>query len=361
MHEYENRKQYRQGDDYMARSRRRRTVGEWIGQRIRYPMVLAVLALLSGAILVDARARGQYVQGVELNIAGGVFTAVIMVFFAEPVLRKVRESDIRVVKRFDEEDFIRQLAATRRSVEILETWTFLLDGQYRAGFLEGIRIAAANGAKIRILLLHPESDAAIQRSIDLDRDARNEIRQNLRHLRKFVESRTDDAVEVRLYSSIPSAQCYRRDELFSFTLYGPDQLSNEGEQLVIRERHTTANWIKSQFETQWNADSTMSLRSYLYKQFWIRDDDSGLTSTFQALYVEHDRIVYLHDQRLATLLFKHQTVAAFEGSLHGAAVELRGVTDPSDDVHKRAREKYADDGRVFNDVFNIRVVHAMAG
>lgn len=312
-----------------------------------------MMTVASVGSLADAHWRTGYVQGLEFNVSGGVFTAVVMLLFAEPVLRRVRESDIKVVKSFDEETFIRMLDATNRYVEILETWTFLLDDKYRSAFLRGLRVAAANGAEVRILLLHPESEAAVQRGQDLGRDAQAEIRRNLLHLQSLAEDEKEGRFQVRLYSSIPSAQCYRRDEKFSFTLYVPDKLSNEGEQLEIHERHNTAAWIKQQFETQWRADSTISLVSYLYKDVEVVSEPGH---TYRARYVVHDGVTYLHDQRLAAMAFASPNVSALVETAPRMPVELCGVLHVPAEVVGLSRAKYATDHKPFDDLFNIRVV-----
>src|SRR5262249_13651463 len=183
-------------------------------RRRRYYLVVAG-ALASGAgVAIWLGSSGQdSLESLSLNLGADLIGTILAVFLIGPIIERAELRRDSVLERFDHSKFIRQVAAARHRVFILELWTDLLQGGYTRHFLDALREALQQRVEVRMLLLSPYARAAEQRADDLRRQTNvvENIMDNLRtlhQLRRDLPERQRDNMEVRVYKALPPVQMY---------------------------------------------------------------------------------------------------------------------------------------------------------
>src|SRR5829696_3087929 len=162
-------------------------------------------------------------------------------------------------------------------VRILETWT----GHREAGIDEWVRKAVREyTAKVKILLLNPESDQVRYRAAAVDEDVdtiKFSIKADLAKLEKvrrnLHEISHDSDIEIRVYDASPSVNMFRFDDIriFGLYLYGLDSLNSPqftvdtsgryvepaGDTFKVETKeHFVARLLDDHFDNLWNAKET---------------------------------------------------------------------------------------------------------
>src|SRR5215469_11484299 len=224
-------------------------------------LMLAVAALVLPWIVLPYLHLGDstwyaYLFGLSANLMSAVF----LYYFLERRIRSINEANQTL--GFDFPGFIKQTKRASRRVYILEVWTQLLNNDaYRKKFLEAVTLAAKKGARIRLLLLHPESEAAAQRESQLkDIDVVDEIRENLAYLFSMLSNpvyhELDGPMEVKVFRALPPAIMYLCDDSGSLSLFSLDKITSDRPNLDINLYSPLGDYARSKFDEYWNGSET---------------------------------------------------------------------------------------------------------
>src|SRR4051794_13906250 len=204
-------------------------------------LVMLTIGLLGSAALVvygTLHSQDGLAQA-ALNLGTGGLGAILTVAIIGPVLRYVQEGTVREHDRLDYNWFTGQVGEATQQVQILTTFSNLLDHAVTDRFLRMLRVALGRQARVEILLLNPGSLAVDVRQQELSGasvrlNVQREIMRNLRRLATFMAALSEQErgyIEVRLYDASASITLYRWDDraLVSFLPIG--RFSEFGSQL----------------------------------------------------------------------------------------------------------------------------------
>ncbi|WP_330282179.1 hypothetical protein [Streptomyces sp. NBC_00588] len=171
--------------------------------------MLALLAGCAGVLLWFATRMENYGENLALNLGTDLVGVAITVFVIGPLISRAQEGRVREHTRLDYEWFSAQVYGSTSNVKVLDTFSNLFGPQYSDRLFRGVKAATAHGARVQILLLDPDSLAAILRGRELGEqrdDIRRDILRNLRTLSQFARRLDDNSrqfLEVRLCSTSP--------------------------------------------------------------------------------------------------------------------------------------------------------------
>src|SRR5947207_11082893 len=145
----------------------------WLLQRLRPPILaaLGLLALLSLFLIWRARGLGEFDRNLELNVSADVIGSIVTIFVISPLISRAEYGRVREHRNLDYEWFTDHVARASVEVGILDTFSGLLAGRHANAFFRATRDAARRHARVRILLLDPDSLAARQRASELGNGA----------------------------------------------------------------------------------------------------------------------------------------------------------------------------------------------
>jgi hypothetical protein len=241
--------------------------------------------------------------------------------------------------------------------------SYLFSGRTCERFAEAARAAVSRGATVRIMLLDPDSPAALQRSHELSADVRQEVMRNLQDLKR-LEARLPDErrgqMQVRLYSAAPSIQLYRSGERMMVSFYPVNQLSGEGQQLEVRITSPLASFVRERFAELWSS-SSRSINELLTRRAEVLEGEGGLvTGEPMRLEYVHDGGLYVCDQRMVVELARHRD-RPVRVRLDGQAdqvFELEMITESEDELPQRLSTAYSEKYGAGADVFvRLKPVH----
>jgi hypothetical protein len=168
---------------------------------------------------------------------------------------------------FDHDDFNRHVSTATDLVAVMDTGNHLLEGGSRRGFLVALRKALQNGAKVRILLLDPDSAAASQRAEEIRPvDVRRVIIDNLRHLNDFADSLDDrqrQSFQVRIYDASPSIQIFRWDDKALISFFPIGVRASASPHLEVYLASPLGEFVQGRFDDLWRHPSTRDLTEYV--------------------------------------------------------------------------------------------------
>jgi hypothetical protein len=222
----------------------------------------------------------------------------------------LEEDRVREHLRLDYPSFCEKVAQTSDVVEVLDTFSYLFSGRTSERFAEAARTAVSRGATVRIMLLDPDSPAALQRSHELSADVRQEVMRNLRHL-KHLEAQLPrdrrEQMQVRVYSAAPSIQLYRSGERIMVSFYPVNQLSGEGQQLEVRITSPLGSFVSERFAELWSS-SSRSINELLTRRAQVLEGEGGQIAgePMRLEYVHYDGVLYVCDQRMVVELARHR-------------------------------------------------------
>ncbi|MEB8337725.1 hypothetical protein [Streptomyces endophyticus] len=325
----------------------------WFLRALRTPRrpqslsVLTGLAAVSAILLWRSAGMENYGENLALNLGADIIGAVVTVFVIGPLISRAQEGRAREHSRLDYEWFCAQVYGSTSNVKVLDTFSNVFGPQFSDRLLRGIKAATANGTRVQILLLHPDSLAVILRGQELGdqhADIRREILRNLRTLRSFEDGLDASArhlLEVRLCSSSPGVTLYRWDErcLVSFLTVG--RLSGQGVQLEVPIRSPLGAFVEQRFDELWQQSGMMD--GFTHLPVMLVDDGDGRRA-FTCRFVVLDEATYVADAELVSHMARHrldQLTAFSEGLGISVAHELLVVDDESE-LHARLTQDFAE-------------------
>ncbi len=212
----------------------------------------------------------------------------------------------RLLGGFDPDYFINRTAASRRIVRVLNTWTDLVTSQYEQAFAAAVGTALRNGALVQILLLDPDSPAAVQRAKDLRRvvDVPDSIRSNLRRLdaiRAGLDPHLRHRMSVRVYTEPPLTSYHRWDNGAIVSTYPVGRSSSASTQHETTVDSALVQFIEQRFTDLWDPGVSTGLDDYLRLPLLI-DSRAGGSDELSVLYIQLDDSVFVADDKLAALI-----------------------------------------------------------
>jgi hypothetical protein len=282
----------------MARGARLVRLRSRLARRRREIAVGLVLTGPSVWMMVDARERGAWGQGIEFGLAGNLIGALVILYFAEPLIRQAREAQVEVVPSLDFEWLLGSIQTSSHPVRIAETWTNLLRDTHREAFLAVLHEVLRRQVSVQILLLDPDSEGAAQRDREVEVDVPGEIRNNLRHLSRFrdeIVSR-ELPLEVRLCNTVPGLQLYQSGLHSHVAVFVTGMEANEAPQLRTRRSTSLGDYAGRYFDMVWNHDDSFPLDRYLHARLRAHGDE------YRAEYVTFGGCWYLSHDVLDDLL-----------------------------------------------------------
>lgn len=326
-------------------------------------MLCSVLAVCVGLSLWLASGLPDFRQNLLLNLSPELFTTIITLMIIQPFLSRLEEDRVREHLRLDYPSFCEKVAQTSDVVEVLDTFSYLFSGRTSERFAMAARTAVSRGATVRILLLDPDSPAALQRSHELSADVRLEVMRNLRDL-KLLEAQLPrdrrEQVQVRVYSAAPSIQLYRFGERIMVSFYPVDQLSGEGQQLEVRITSPLGSFVSERFAELWS--KSRSINELLTRRAQVLEGEGGLVAgePMRLEYIRYDGGLYVCDQRMVVELARHRD-RPVRVRLDGRAdqvFELEMIGESDDELPQRLATAYAEKYGADADVFvHLKPVH----
>lgn len=166
----------------------------------------------------------------------------------------------RVYDNLPEEILQRMVEKSRSSVRFMGIWTSQLGASLQRSMMEAVE----KGASIEVLLLNPDSPAAIQRSRDLgneDEYTSDHIRGNIMDLKRLMRKLKDKNVDasrirLKLYDATPSRVVYIADETTLIGSHPVGELSRDAPYiLAFGENSGLYKSMKHHFENLWRSDT----------------------------------------------------------------------------------------------------------
>jgi hypothetical protein len=292
----------------------------WMVRRPGWLLVTGLgLATALGLLLYGTVNTGDGLPNAALNLGTSMLGALITVAVIGPIIRYVQEGTVREHGRLDYTWFSDQVDDATQQVQILTTFSNVLDHPATDRFLRGLKSALAREAQVRILLLNPTSLAADLRQQELAGghvrlSVQREIMRNLRRLGPFAAElgeRDRGRFEVRLYDASASITLYRWDDraLVSFLPIG--RFSEFGAQLEVTMRSPLGEFIEQRFEELWDDRATITMADFLHLGVTLVEEDHTARH-LQARYVEHEDVCYVvHSEVLAAMARRPPSLRAF--------------------------------------------------
>jgi hypothetical protein len=302
-----------------------------LARRPGWLLILALGLAISGALLAYGAANTDNgLPNAALNAGTSMMGAVITVAIIGPIIRYVQEGTVREHGRLDYGWFSDQVNAATHHVQILTTFSNVLDHPTTDRFLRGLRVALGRGAEVRILLLNPRSIAADLRQQELAGgnarlSVQREILRNLRRLSRFgAELGEHDraGLDVRLYDASASITLYRWDDraLVSFLPIG--RFSELGSQLEVTMRSPLGEFIQQRFDELWEDRATLTMAEFMDMTVTLVEDEHTARQ-LQARYVEHDGGCFvIHTEILAAMARRPARLQVF---LRGDTAQLHDL------------------------------------
>jgi tetratricopeptide (TPR) repeat protein len=176
-------------------------------------------------------------------------------------------SGARLLGTFDQEYFIGRVAASRRVVRMLNTWTDLIGSEHADSFAEAVTSAVASGAMVQVLLLDPDCPHALQRAEDLHRrvDVPAVIRMNLRwfdELRGRLPAGLRTRLAVRIYDEQPLTAYHRWDTGAFVATFPVGYSSSAVSQHEVTVASSLVSFMEQRFDNLWSSEHSISLDDY---------------------------------------------------------------------------------------------------
>lgn len=302
--------------------------------RVRPLTATVLVTLVAVATLAAAGLTTGFARELLLNVGASLVLVPPTYLVFSPIFERLRQTAAAIVEhpRLDRAALTAGLRGSRWIIEVMATFSSVLEEPYREPFLDALATALRGGAAVRVLLLDPESYAVLQRTKELDGlDVRWLIGANLRCLHAFAD-RLDPAVrralEVRVYNASPSMQLFRWDDRVLISFYPPHERVVTARQIETYVSNPLGEFAQSRFDELWAADTTRGIEDYLTMPVTVRAGGAALT-TQRLAFVRDVDAVFIDATPLVAHLVRHgitgmrATVPGGDGSVdEGTAVAM---------------------------------------
>jgi len=313
-------------------------------------VIVLGLGISVGLLVYGTLGTPDGLPNAALNAGTSMLGALITVAIIGPIIRYVQEGTVREHGRLDYGWFSDQVSEAVHHVQILTTFSNVLDHPATDRFLRGVREALARQAQVRILLLNPTSLAADLRQQELAGgnlrlSVQREIMRNLRRLAPFADElseRERSRFEVRLYDASASITLYRWDDrgLVSFLPIG--RFSEFGSQLEVSMRSPLGEFIEQRFQELWDDRSTATMADFLHLAVTLVEDEQTARH-LTVRYVEHEDVCYVvHTEVLAAMARRPANLRAFLRRDPAQSHELVIVDSQDPELHETLDLAYAE-------------------
>jgi hypothetical protein len=251
-------------------------------RRLRRLVGILVLLVISVVLLAWARWSEGFNRDVLINVGASVVIVALSYAIFDPLFEELRRSRVEEHAMFDHDEFNRHVSTATDLVAVMDTGNHLLEGSSRSRFLVALRKALHNGAKVRILLLDPDSAAASQRAEEIRPvDVRRVIIDNLRHLNDFADSldeRHRQSFQVRIYDASPSIQIFRWDDKALISFFPIGVRASASPHLEVYLTSPLGEFVQGRFDDLWRHPSTRELTEYVAVPVTVYHRDVPLRS-----------------------------------------------------------------------------------
>lgn len=284
------------------------SIALFLRSRARQIVLAALLGAAGLAMLIQGRHVAGYGQEIMVNLgASFVMVALSFVVF-DPIFEDMRRNAVEQHRTLNHDQLVTHIAGARAEVDILETWTGLLEDRYRDRFLAAVTQALRYGVEVRVLLLDPESAAAEQRAEELHHtQVPLLIMDNLRYLyqlRRTLDPLVARQLQVRVYDASPSIQLYRWDDKAYISFFPVGVRAYDARQIEAFVSSPLGEFVEGRFEELWSDPTTRRLEEFMTLPVTVQLGARTL-ATSEAHFVRLDNDCYMDGSALLDHLTDH--------------------------------------------------------
>lgn len=276
----------------------------------RRPAQAATLMLISmGAVGLLAIGDGyppeSYQRDLSVNFGAGLILTVLTYTLLDRLIRSVVESRTRELSRFDATYFLEAVNGCRSRVMILETWIGMMGGTAQfPGFFEAILHGLRRGIEVELYLLDPDSDAAKQRSVELNHrvNVPHEIMACLLNMQTFANrwegARFLGRLRVYIGHQHPQIQVYSWDRRALITFYTREYRAYDRPQIETDLLGTPwGHFVAERREVLLGDPRTYKFEDYRTRAVTFSHEDGTKRET-RVRFVAHDGTHYIQDSQV---------------------------------------------------------------
>jgi hypothetical protein len=280
--------------------RRPARLATFFRSRTRQLVWAGSLAVLGAGLLAGAYGTAEFTRDVLVNLGAGVVMVGLTFVVFDPVFEDLRRNAVQEHRDLNHDQLVADIATAQGAVDVLETWTGLLEDRHRDRFLAGMGDALGRGVHFRLLLLDPESQAAEQRADELHLPVPQLIMDNLRHLsalRARLEPRLAALLHVRIYDASPSIQLYHWDDMALISFFPVGVRAYDAPQIEAYVDSPLGQFVYGRFEELWENPTSVPLDDFMALPLTITLGRDGLDSS-DVRYVRLGEHCYLYSVHL---------------------------------------------------------------
>lgn len=272
--------------------------------RMQFMIWVTLLVVISFVLIYVAGGFTNYPARSDLPVTpelllnlGVTFVGIVASYIlVNLVIEKIEQERVKEYIKLNYYPFISNLDK-RREVDILDTYTELVQKEeYRDKFFPKIR-SVRGSIRIRMLLLNPETYAAIQRHKevnynkmpgDLDYiDVLDNCRLTLRLLHEFLNANPElrSKIEVKVYNASPGVALYRSDNSIIASFFPIGALSQYSLQAELAVNSRMGEFMHKRFTDLWMAPSTIPLQRYRFVDLKLIGSDGKEQQANKVRYI----------------------------------------------------------------------------
>lgn len=278
-------------------SQTRQTISEEFPTLIVLAFIAGVLLLLRYAHNRGTNETNNLFEGLLVEVAGTLILFVVL-------NRSIKSiAGIGVHERLPIEAFIDAASEASREVAILETFTDLVNsGRHQDKFKIAIQQALSRGAKVRVLLVLPESNSARERAIQLkETDVKQQIELTVARFFAITQDLAKADLEVRLYDSPLFAALHRWDDRSYVSFFPVDQRSDHVPNLEVAVNTPLGRSVLEQFELLWKPEKSVSIKDYM--ELVLRLTNAERSQDYRlAFYKANEDVYYVRNPKDPTFV-----------------------------------------------------------
>jgi hypothetical protein len=255
----------------------------FVRSRRRQIIWAALLGVSGVTLLVAGNGVAGYGQEIMVNLGASLVMVSLSFVVFDPIFEDMRRNAVEQHRTLNHDQLVAHIASSHTEVDILETWTGLLEDSHRERFRTALGGSLAKGVEVRILLLDPESAAAEQRAEELHHtQVPVLIMDNLRHLyqlHRTLDPLTARQLRVRVYDASPSIQLYRWDDKAYISFFPVGVRAYDARQIEAFMSSPLGEFVASRFEELWNDRTTRRMDEFMTLSVTVRLDAADLATS----------------------------------------------------------------------------------